>query len=251
MFGYMKYSRRLQFLSDANAAYPLSETNYIVGDVSWQIGAQYAETIKDKYFLILGANYEIGSSLKTEGTLVNQVIFPGQTAQINDSTVISNFFNIKNETLDGNIDYPSTLGLGVSFGIKNSLTLTADYSMQDWSNSMIVGRYDSLSNSTSYNFGAEYIPSTSTLRSYMSRINYRLGGYYSNSYISLYGNQIIDYGMTFGVGLPFRNTKTTFNVAGILGQRGTTENNLIKENYGIVHIGVVFHDIWFRKSKYE
>jgi len=82
----------------------------------------------------------------------------------------------------------------------------------------------------------------------LNRVHYRVGGYYSNSYLRLQENQIQDYGITFGVGLPFRNTKTSFNLAFVFGQRGTLKNNLIKEKYGIVNLSMTFHDIWFLKS---
>ena len=251
LFGYMKYSRSLQIISDNTAAYPTSVNTFSVGDLSYQFGLQYTETFNDKYFITIGANYENATKLKTQSRFVNQLVFPGQSTQINDSLFVSSFFNINNEDANGNITYPASLGFGVSMGISKVLTLTGDYVIQDWSSSLLMGRSDSLVNSNSLHIGAEYIPSLSSLRSYFSRIHYRIGAYHTNSYISIRGEQIIDYGMTFGLGLPFKNTKTSFNIGGILGQRGTLTNNLIKESYGILHFGVTFQDIWFRKRKYE
>ena len=251
LFGYINYSRTVRILSDNSSAVPRSENNLDVSDLTYHFGMQYTETIKDKYFITLGATYENKTDLSTNSRIFSQIQFPGQTAQLNDSVFISTLFPIRDESAKGFISYPNNIGLGISLGIKNVLTITGDYVMQDWSNTTIMGKTDSLVNSGSMHFGAEYIPSTSSLSSYVSRIQYRLGGYYSNSYIGLRGVQINDYGMTFGVGLPFRSTKTSFNIGCILGQRGTLKNNLIKENYGIFHIGVTLHDIWFRKSKYD
>jgi hypothetical protein len=64
----------------------------------------------------------------------------------------------------------------------------------------------------------------------------------------LRGNQLNDYGITFGVGLPFRNTKTSFNLGFVLGQRGTLKDDLIKENYFNINLSITFHDLWFFKT---
>jgi hypothetical protein len=42
-----------------------------------------------------------------------------------------------------------------------------------------------------------------------------------------------------------------FNLGFIAGQIGTTDNNLIKENYGIVNVSFTFNDFWFFKRKYD
>jgi len=101
------------------------------------------------------------------------------------------------------------------------------------------------------NLGIEVTPDPDALRGYFNRVHYRLGGYYSNSYLSIRGEQIKDYGITFGVGLPFKGTKTTFNLGMVLGQRGTLDNNLIKENYGIINLSFTLHDFWFFKRKFD
>ena len=143
------------------------------------------------------------------------------------------------------------MGYGLSFGIKNKLTIAADYSGQEWSNSIIPGKTDTLANSNSLNFGVEFTPNDQALRGYYNRVHYRLGGYYANNYLRIRGEQIQDFGISFGVGLPFKGSRSTFNLGFIAGQRGTLTNNLIKENYGIVNFGLTLHDFWFYKRKFD
>ena len=114
-----------------------------------------------------------------------------------------------------------------------------------------MGESDSLANSQSYRFGLEYTPNHDALRGYFNRVQYRLGGYSSNSYLSIRGEQLTDYGITFGVGLPLRGTKTSFNLGMVLGQRGTLNNDLIKENYGMIHVSFTMHDFWFFKRQFD
>ena len=100
-------------------------------------------------------------------------------------------------------------------------------------------------------FGTEYIPDVEAIRGYHKLISYRVGGYYSNSYLMVNDYQLKDYGITFGVGLPVKTLKTSINVAFTLGTRGTTEYNLVKENYGILTFNVTLHDLWFRKRRFD
>ena len=99
--------------------------------------------------------------------------------------------------------------------------------------------------------GIEYTPNVRDLKSYLKKVNYRLGGYYKNTNILVGSKQISDYGITFGVGLPVRNN-TRFNVSFELGKRGTNEDYLIKETYGLINLSITFYDApWFFKRKYN
>jgi hypothetical protein len=97
----------------------------------------------------------------------------------------------------------------------------------------------------------EYTPNSTALRGYYNRVHYRLGGYYSNTYLRIHEKQLQDYGISFGVGLPFKNTNSSFNIGVVVGQRGTLTNNLIKENFSIVNFGLTLHDFWFFKRKFD
>ena len=114
----------------------------------------------------------------------------------------------------------------------------------------------------SIHFGTEYTPDHEALRGYFKLASYRLGGYYSNSYLSVLKGgyqpddpnafyQLNDYGITFGVGLPVKSIRSSINLALTLGTRGTTDYSLIKENYGIFTFNVTLHDLWFRKRRFD
>lgn len=251
VFGYLQNTQRTRFPADAEAAQAYADNRMVVRDQVFTFGLQYHEVIKDKYFINLGAIYENQTSLKTTQTLLYQNFFPGTAVAINDSTVVSPNFELEKNSSEGEVIYPQRYGAGISFGILKKLVLNGDYQVQNWSNSLIMGVSDSLVNSNTMNFGLEFTPDDQALRGYLNRVHYRLGGYYSNSYLRIRGEQLKDYGITFGVGLPFKGTKTTFNLGMVLGQRGTTDNNLIKENYGIINLSFTLHDFWFFKRKFD
>lgn len=248
-FGFMEYSRRVEFPNDNYAAVTNIDTRYNIRDVVWNLGLQYHEEIANRYFITLGAIYNPETSMNADRIFVGQNSFPGRISENNPN--ISPFTEITRIEDQGDITYPRKYGTGLALGIKNQLTLTGDYTKQEWSNSKIFGNQDSLVNSSTFNFGAEFTPEYDALRGYLRRIHYRVGGYYSNTYLQLRGEQLKDYGITFGVGLPFRGTKTTFNLSVVLGQRGTLSNNLIRENYGIINLSFTLHDFWFYKRKFD
>ena len=60
--------------------------------------------------------------------------------------------------------------------------------------------------------------------------------------------------MSFGVGLPVGTPRTPFSNANIgveFGKRGTTDANLVKENFVNVNISLSLNDWWFQKRKYN
>jgi hypothetical protein len=267
LFGYIDNNQHAQFVDKSSAAVTRFSQSDNIRGIMFNLGAQYTETIAKKYFITLSAIYNNQTSLKSTRTYSVTNSFPGSSFSLIPDTVINDNngtpdTTIVIKTIDPNLDlistetrgkfiYPRTAGFGFAFGIKNRLTLTGDYISQNWSDSRLFGKNDSLANSSSLRFGAELIPNPEALRGYLNHMAYRLGGYYTNSYIRIRGEQIKDYGITFGVGIPFKSTKTTFNLGVVLGQRGTLNNNLIKENYGIVNFSLVFHDFWFFKRKFD
>jgi len=60
--------------------------------------------------------------------------------------------------------------------------------------------------------------------------------------------------MSFGVGLPVGTPRNPFSNANIgleFGKRGTTDANLVKENFVNINISLSLNDRWFQKRKYD
>ncbi len=262
LFGFIDNKQRAEFTNDVAFSTTQFELRDNIRGIVFNLGLQYDQTFADKYFVTLGAVFNNETNLKTTQTYTVTNTFPGSGTTIADTVFsdtdtsyviipVNPVQNLIDNTHSGPVTYPQNMGVGLAFGIRNKLTVTGDYNQQRWSNSRILGRSDSLVNSSSMKFGVEYLPNQAALKGYLNHVRYRLGGYYTNSYIQIRGDQINDYGITFGIGLPFKNTKTTFNLGVVLGQRGTLNNNLIKENYGIVNFSLVMHDFWFFKRKFD
>lgn len=215
------------------------------------LGLQYTEVFGEKFFFTVGGVYDFKASTDlTNEFVINNQFYTDDASWLNDSTQIDPDYLLGEDTVMQTLNIPQRIGIGISVGIPNKLTVTGDYYMQDWSGAMSGENYTT-TNATSMHFGAEYTPDYKALRGYHKLMTYRLGGFHYNSYLMVNDYQLEDYGITFGVGLPIKTLKTSINVAVTLGTRGTTEYNLVKENYGIVTFNVTLHDLWFRKRRFD
>ena len=110
---------------------------------------------------------------------------------------------------------------------------------------------DNLTNSMKLCGGVEYTPEYNSITRYFKRINYRIGGAYNSTPLQFAGNQLKDISITFGFGLPVRKSRTKYDVSCTFGNSGTTEDNLIKENFFRIGLSVSYDGIWFVKRKYD
>jgi hypothetical protein len=245
LFGSLTQSRRLGFPLSENRASVTSQNRTILGDFHFRYGMQYSARIGSNNRLTMGLIYENKAAMNTEhDRLIINELNTG-LGQIRDTI---QYFR----EAGGSVELPSNIGIGASFSRDNRFLVGADYSMQNWSQtSFLDSDQYSLVNSSNFNIGAQFIPDHTDYRNYLNRIHYRLGFRYTNSYLELRDRQLNDYGITFGFGLPYANTNTTFNFSVDIGRRGTTDLNLIRENYVVFNFSVSLYDYWFLKWRYD
>lgn len=54
-----------------------------------------------------------------------------------------------------------------------------------------------------------------------------------------------------GVGIPMKRELSNINVSFELGDYGTLSDDLIKENYLLIHLNISLQDKWFQKRKVD
>jgi hypothetical protein len=99
--------------------------------------------------------------------------------------------------------------------------------------------------------GGFYIPKYNSVTSYWDRITYRAGFRYEEGGIVVSNEDINEFGISFGVGLPTGRRISNFNLMFEMGQRGTTSSGLIQENFINVGISLSVNDLWFVQSKFN
>jgi hypothetical protein len=148
---------------------------------------------------------------------------------------------------------PANLGAGISYGRANKWLVGFDYKTQDWNS--FDGSQSSIpenfAKSRKYILGTEFTPDVTSLTNYAKRITYRFGlSYYETPYV-VNGTQISEFGINFGWSLPVARF-STLDFGFQVGNRGTLDNNLIREDYFRIFFGATFNDNrWFVRPKFN
>ena len=145
----------------------------------------------------------------------------------------------------GEITMPSYYRFGTMYSVGETWRIGADFNYINWAKFEKFGVKDSLSNSYSMHLGGEYA---------MEKIKLMAGLQSSKTFLDLREQQLDDVSFTFGISLVklFSIKPPVFiNLAFEVGQRGTEDANLIKEQYTRFTFGLSISDIWFRKPKYD
>lgn len=254
LLGDINRERIMDFPKNRGFAETKATEEIQISNIYFNFGFLYKEVISDKFYFSVGASYDMEAGLNSAFSSYITNTFPGSSGLTEDSVLISPSFDITSDETIEPITIPSKIGLGFAVGIPSKLTFTGDYYRQDWAavnNSSLAADGFDLATAQSLRAGIEYIPDYNAFRGYYNLMSYRIGGYINDSYVKVGDYQLKDYGITFGVGLPMGKTKSSMNIAATFGTRGTTDNNLVKENYGIITFSVTLHDLWFYKRKYD
>ena len=240
-FGSIKHIRNASF-DDASISSITSTENISVSSVQPIYGLQYLIPLNDKNSITLGGVYKQKTSLNAKQDIASyKGVYAGQR-------ISYSLYEIEDNPVK--FDVPESFGAGISYEIKNKLTATVEFENELWSKANYYNTTDTLADRLRISGGVEFIPNYID-RSYFKRVKYRMGGYYSNSYLAGLGEELYNFGMTFGFGLPLRYEKTNFNISFDIGQLKSSAGSLINETYGKVTINFSFNDYWFFRRKIE
>ena len=85
----------------------------------------------------------------------------------------------------------------------------------------------------------------------MNRIVYRLGIRFEEIGLVINNESIDEFGISFGLGIPIGRLFSNANICFEWGQRGTTNQNLVEENFFNLNISLSLNDRWFEKRKFN
>jgi len=154
--------------------------------------------------------------------------------------------------------------VGVIFSKDYKFKIGADFRYQTWKNytGFESNAASELNNSWRIAVGGEILPNIKKYNKLFSKLKYRAGFYYSKTNINIRNNDIKEFGIDFGVGIPMLSRFTNdegfmqsyitypFNIGFQIGKRGTTADNLIQESFVRFRLGFSLNDKWFVKRKY-
>lgn len=218
-----------------------------ISDLLIDVGVQYFVPLKNGMELGTGLVFKPSTNINTTRQYIAQNYFSssGSTIESPRDTVAYN------PSQKGVLEFPVGLGAGVSLKRGNQFLVSLDASWRNWEEFKSYGRSDSLQNSFSFNIGGEFIPQHNSITSYWHRVRYRFGFRYENSYLEINNTPIKEFGISFGLGFPFKRSKSMLNFAFEFGNKGTVENNLVQENFFKFTFGLSIYEKWFTKNRYR
>ncbi len=249
LFGSIDRSLSLLPLTTDNFSYITSsrQTLFYSGLLP-EAGLSYSLKVGDNAYLSVGGIFQPQTSIKAN----RSVRFESRDLQ---NSIISQD-TITNEP--GSVIIPQKYGVGIAMEKYPKYVVGVDITLQDWEN---FGAYrpdsinaprsnEALRNSFQLAAGGEFIPDASSVNSYLKRVSYRAGFNYRNTPFYVNNEQIREISVTLGFSLPL-SSLSSLNLALEGGQRGSTTNELIRENYFKVSLGTTFNDRWFIRRKYD
>jgi len=222
--------------------------------LNYNLGLTYRGMINENFELISGLTYTPKSDLNS----INQRAI--STIVINDLTgseaiVNSIVSDLEADGLDETDQVlPSKLSFGLGIGRPQKWFLGAEYTSQktsDFSNRIFNIENTTFEDASTFAFGGFYIPNYKSITSYWKRAVYRAGIRFENTGLNINTESINEFGISFGVGFPVGRAFSNANLGFEIGKRGTTNQDLIQENFVNFSFSLSLNDRWFVKRKYD
>ena len=236
-----------------------NETSTIRGG-NIKIGAQYTKELKNKLVLNFGSTVKFGSDLDVEGLerFYTLSLSSSGTEIIRDEAEVEN--------IKGKYNLPLQTIFGFGIGKLDKWHAGIEYENQDAIQT--TGFLDRSGNTFQYDasnrvsFGGFYTPKANSISSYWDRVTYRGGLRYETTGLLIDGSgtgtnfsKVNDFGISFGLGLPLGRRLSNINLGFEFGKKGSTNNNLIQENYFNLRIGLSLNatgrQAWFQKRRID
>ena len=218
-----------------------------IRNLIFDFGMQYYTTFKNGLMLTTGLVFTHSQSMSgtADNLAVNFFHNYSSNLDVTKDTVVFE------PGLKGNVFLPMILGAGFSLAQSNRWAAYADCQWQQWSKYTYFGQSGGLKNSFRISIGGQLKPSPLEVGKYWTRVNYRAGIRFEQSNLELRNTRLNEVGISFGVGLPMKKSRSTVNLAFEVGTFGSTNNSLIKENYFRFSIGASIFEKWFLKPTFN
>jgi len=281
VFGRVDYSSQVVFVEGQNEGLRnslVTRTNRM-GDIQFETGLMYTKRFhragyknpqastrnkrfedRDSLILIIGGTFRPATELNGSYTYLAQTYFGGSPTNPIAFTDTIAF----DDRLTGVFNMPMQYGGGVTLGSSSKKWVASgDVVYTNYDSFRIFGQQDSVRSSYRASIGFQINPMPtvkvgSGKVSYLKKIRYRAGAYYSDGMLRIDGNAVPEMGVSIGLGLPISlrtyNTKPATSILNFtlsVGQRGAKGTNPLVEQYIRGTIGFSLNDRWFRKVQYD
>jgi hypothetical protein len=150
------------------------------------------------------------------------------------------------------IKIPTTTSLGLGYGEDKRWFVGAEYSFQKYSefvNPFLQENNTEYEDASSYALGGYWVPDYTSIDSFFNRVTYRAGVRLDNTGLIVNDKSIENFGITFGMGVPIGADFSNLNIGFEVGRKGTQMNQLVRESYFKISLGLAFNARWFMKRQ--
>lgn len=210
---------------------------------SFKLGAIYKKMITDKLELTGAVTYAPGTNFTSDNSrkIGTISIMPTGIYTIDEREIklASTEFEFPSEfTLGAGISKPKYWGIGAEFTLQE----TSDYTNRNFAIENMTYK-----NASKFRLGGYYIPNYNSFGNYLERVVYRAGVRYEQTGLNVDGQDINEFGISFGLGMPVGRLFSNVNLGFEIGKRGTTDFGLIQENFFNTYLSLSLNDRWFEK----
>jgi hypothetical protein len=227
------FSDETSYNSEYHTKYKHSGISGTFGLISNDLSKTF--NIKSISNLRIGTTLSLSSTFTTD-TALYRTVFTGNKDKIIGTDTVS-IGNTKTKL-------PFRIGAGLSFTSGKYLFLV-DYLYQPWSQFRYSNlAIEELRDAQKISAGFEYQVSSEPSSGFWRQVIYRAGISYEETQYKVKGKGINQFSVTGGFAIPLEYGSSV-DLAVEYGMRGTTELNLIKENFFKLNISVNFGELWF------
>lgn len=208
-------------------------TNYYSG-FRFEGGAIYGAKINKNWRFSVGGKVTSKNDLNSEKTLT---VTEGNTYVEQDKLLA-----------DGNFTLPWQYDAGIALVNKGRATFTVDYSYGDWNKQNPGGTTWTMANSERISAGFQLSNQVQRFGMVAEKTYFSAGLFTGKSYLQVKGQEIKEMGATVGFG-GYLSRGLAYNLAVEGGRRGTTANNLVRENYFQFTLSLSYREVLYSKGR--
>lgn len=248
VFGKLGQFRTAEF-EDFSALNTRLERNSSISGFTYDYGVQFTSALSGKTRLTLGYSGNSGSKINSVSSNLSTTW--RYTAINQESGPLDTLSYSENERIK--VDMPLTHTVGFVLENTNHWLVGADVNLGEWSSFASGNTNGGLNDSFGVGVGGQFTPDPTAVN-YFKVVDYRLGIRYDKTPVRVANTDITQTALTLGFGFPLPANRTSFykiNFSTELGQRGTLDNNLIRERFVNFHIGFTLNDQRVLRAKYD
>lgn len=244
-------NKRVQ-VTDGIAYGTLDQRQSEVSGFDFNLALSYSPKIGPKHALYSTVRLQTQANLVSKNERVIGTFVPINGTDIETEQVDLGASNLLRPTLS----VPATYSFGLGIGEDYHWMLGGEYSTQqfsNFSNPFLDDDNISYADASTLAVGGFWVPDHTDIDNYFRRIAYRAGVRMENSGFLVNNEEINNFGITFGMGLPMGFEYSNINIGLEVGRRGATVNGLVRESYFKLSLGLSLNasgpNRWFQKRQ--